>query len=75
MADRVGVANVPAGTTNTTGVETVPGTTGPDGTALERQVVEISGDIADAILAALNRNNELMEQLCEHFTGFAADNS
>lgn len=73
MADRVGVANVPAGTTNTTGVETVPGTTGPDGTLLERQVIELNGDKADAILIALNRQIQLLQQLCEHFTGFAVN--
>lgn len=72
MADRVGVANVPAGTTNTVGVEALPGLVGADGTALERQSVALSsGEIGSKILATLISIDKRLRNMEEAQIGFA----
>lgn len=72
MADRVGVANVPSGTTNTVGVEALPGLVGSDGIALERQSMALSsGEIGSKILATLISIDKRLRNMEEAQLGFA----
>lgn len=72
MADRVGVANVPAGTTNTVGVEAIQGLVGADGTALERQSMALSsGEVGSKMLALLASIDNRLKNLEVAQIGFA----
>lgn len=70
--DRVGVANIPAGTTNTIGVEAIQGLVGSDGTALERQSMALSsGELGSKILATLISIDKRLRNMEEAQIGFA----
>lgn len=70
--DRVGVANIAAGTTATVGVEALPGLVGSDGTALERQSVALSpGEVGSKILALLASIDNRLKNLEVAQIGFA----